>query len=98
LAGYDGDGYTCQPVCGDGAIVDGEDCDDQNLVDGDGCSSTCGVEDGWTCETNEQGLSACLQIAKKTGCGMGNTSEAGIALLALALLWFRRRECRATLP
>ncbi len=29
------------PVCGDGVVELGEDCDDGNLVDGDGCDSNC---------------------------------------------------------
>ena len=36
-------------MCGDGELLEGEACDDGNLVDGDGCSSTCQVEEGWTC-------------------------------------------------
>ena len=45
--------YTCSdeplPICSDGALDFGEDCDDGNMDDGDGCSSTCQVEDGWIC-------------------------------------------------
>lgn len=33
-----------QPVCGNGAIETGEQCDDQNSDSGDGCSSTCQTE------------------------------------------------------
>ena len=33
----------CIPICGDGMMIDNEECDDQNLVDGDGCSSSCKV-------------------------------------------------------
>lgn len=29
------------PVCGDGIVEDGEQCDDGNLTDGDGCSCEC---------------------------------------------------------
>ena len=44
-------GVNCGPVCGNGAIELGEQCDDSNTVDGDGCSSVCAVEApaGWTC-------------------------------------------------
>ena len=41
-----------QALCGDG-ILDfrcGEQCDDGNSVSGDGCSSTCAVENGFSCE------------------------------------------------
>lgn len=46
----DGTAYSvCEPDCGDGRKVDIEKCDDGNLKNGDGCSSTCTVEDGWSC-------------------------------------------------
>jgi len=32
---------ACTPVCGDGFVEPGEECDDGNTVNGDGCSSTC---------------------------------------------------------
>ncbi len=32
------------PVCGDGTVETGEQCDDQNTADGDGCSATCQLE------------------------------------------------------
>ena len=32
------------PVCGNGILEPGEQCDDGNLVNGDGCSSTCTIE------------------------------------------------------
>ena len=32
---------SCRPVCGDGNVDPGEQCDDGNNVDGDSCSSTC---------------------------------------------------------
>jgi cysteine-rich repeat protein len=39
-----GSAGKCKPVCGDGIVEIGEECDDGNLVDGDGCSSTCTLE------------------------------------------------------
>lgn len=36
-------------VCGDGALVAPEGCDDGRTDDGDGCSATCAVEAGWIC-------------------------------------------------
>lgn len=45
------DGGT-EPICGDGTIDPGEECDDGNISDGDGCQSMCvlpscgdGIED-----------------------------------------------------
>lgn len=34
----------CAPVCGNGIVESGEECDDGNTIDGDGCSSTCLIE------------------------------------------------------
>ena len=38
------------PICGDGVINGGEECDDLGTAAGDGCSATCTVEDGWECD------------------------------------------------
>lgn len=37
------------PVCGDGALVASEECDDANAVGGDGCASDCKREQGFIC-------------------------------------------------
>ena len=37
------------PICGDSVILSPETCDDGNSINGDGCSSTCGIENYWTC-------------------------------------------------
>jgi fibro-slime domain-containing protein len=49
--GTNGTGATheCATSCGNGNLEAGEDCDDGNLKDHDGCSSSCKVEDGYTC-------------------------------------------------
>ena len=36
-------------VCGDGAYVSAEGCDDGNVADGDGCGRNCTVEAGFVC-------------------------------------------------
>jgi fibro-slime domain-containing protein len=56
-------GAPCRPVCGDGATLGGEQCDDGNNVDGDGCNSRCQLEAGYVC--NVSGL------CRKTVCGDG---------------------------
>jgi cysteine-rich repeat protein len=38
------DDNDCKPVCGNGVVEAGEQCDDGNTVNGDGCSSTCQKE------------------------------------------------------
>jgi len=35
--------HPSSPVCGDGFLSAGEDCDDGNNADGDGCSATCKI-------------------------------------------------------
>lgn len=40
----DGDGPPPNPICGDGRVDPGEQCDDGNWWDGDGCSSWCTIE------------------------------------------------------
>jgi cysteine-rich repeat protein len=48
------DNYVVIPgSCGNSRVNVGEVCDDGNTDDGDGCSSTCTVEDGFTCTTDE---------------------------------------------
>ncbi len=37
------------PVCGDGHVDPGEECDDGNTINGDGCSSTCTIEQNPVC-------------------------------------------------
>lgn len=62
---------TANPAgCGDGLRDAGEACDDGNLVLGDGCSTTCLVEDGFTCVGKTGGLSSC----NGGGCGNGMLS------------------------
>ncbi len=39
-----GGGVSPPGVCGDGALDDGEECEDGNRLDGDGCSSSCELE------------------------------------------------------
>ena len=63
----------CQEVCGDG-LKFVSDCDDGNNVDGDGCSSTCEIEQGWTCNGGSpQGKDQCNRglpssiVLKSTG-------------------------------
>ena len=42
------------PVCGDGAVAPGEQCDDGNANDGDGCSATCQNETEGVCGDGTQ--------------------------------------------
>ncbi|MBU0660642.1 DUF4215 domain-containing protein, partial [Patescibacteria group bacterium] len=48
---YDaGTGGMCASICGDGLVEDAEACDDGDTDPDDGCSSTCTVEDGYSCD------------------------------------------------
>ena len=40
---------TPETICGDGIVIDTEECDDANALSGDGCSEACLIEDGYAC-------------------------------------------------
>ncbi len=46
-----GSGGVDDPVCGNGVLEPGEECDDGNTVNGDGCDSGCAIE-GSSCSYN----------------------------------------------
>ncbi|KRX07488.1 Insulin-like growth factor binding protein, N-terminal [Pseudocohnilembus persalinus] len=49
------DSTNCIEICGDGLVVSTQfECDDGNTENGDGCSSTCTIEEGYTCEGGNQ--------------------------------------------
>jgi len=53
-----------EPVCGDGFMSLIEGCDDGNLVEKDGCSSTCTVEENFSCRlTRNEGPSLCFDTS-----------------------------------
>ena len=58
--------------CGNGRLEEslGEKCDDNNQYDYDGCSSTCQVEDGYSCTSLGRG-SRCILVTPKRSCGNG---------------------------
>ena len=76
---------TACPICGNGAVESGEECDDDNTAAGDGCCSvaapacdpTCSVEQGWSCVGSP---SVCTPVCGdglvrgSEGCDDGNTS------------------------
>ncbi|HEX5036373.1 MAG TPA: hypothetical protein VFX30_04380, partial [bacterium] len=61
---------------GDGAVLEGEACDDGNAADSDGCSSACAVEDGFTCEGSP---SVCTPEGGATGGTATGGGTAGTA-------------------
>ncbi|MEK6844600.1 MAG: Ig-like domain-containing protein [Nanoarchaeota archaeon] len=46
-------------TCGNGILEGGETCDDGDAIGGDGCSSTCQIENGWSCSGQP---SVCTQV------------------------------------
>ncbi|MGB1607969.1 MAG: DUF4215 domain-containing protein, partial [Promethearchaeia archaeon] len=66
---------TCSPICGDGAILGGEECDDGNGGNHDGCSASCSVECGWSCSGTDGCTGICGDGMRKGGeeCDDGNT-------------------------
>jgi cysteine-rich repeat protein len=77
-------------ICGDGALIGGEDCDDGNLVNGDGCSDTCLVEPGYLCTGSpsvcmlESGDTCAVPIALTTGLNTVNWVAAGTDYITAA--------------
>jgi RHS repeat-associated protein len=58
------------PVCGDGTVDPGEQCDDGNSVAGDGCSASCKLE--LTCTSCQSGDACC---PAELGCTSANDSD-----------------------
>jgi len=48
------------PVCGNGTVEIGEECDDNNTGAGDGCDASCDIEAGWVCDDADP--SACTDV------------------------------------
>jgi cysteine-rich repeat protein len=73
IVGYD------PPVCGNGAVEAGEECDDGNLFDGDGCSATCTAETGSGGSAGSGGAGAVGGSAGSGGVagGVGGTGALG---------------------
>ncbi|HEU0032639.1 MAG TPA: DUF4215 domain-containing protein [Kofleriaceae bacterium] len=82
-----GDNCAPPPVCGDGHVDEGEECDDGNTTSGDGCSATCEIETppccgdghvdpGEECDdgntTSGDGCSATCEIETPPCCGDGH--------------------------
>ena len=59
-------GCVNDPVCGNGVLESGEQCDDGNTVDGDGCNSVCELE-------QEEGVCGDGELNIGEECDDGNT-------------------------
>ncbi len=68
----DGDDSDCNPICGDGIVVQGEVCDDGTELDNKGCNSDCsGDELGYECLGGDLNFeSDCKEV-----CGDGVITE-----------------------
>lgn len=69
-----------EPVCGDGNLDSGEECDDNNTMGGDGCSASCTIEVcgngivdvGEECDDNNTtGGDGCSAMCTVEECGNG---------------------------
>ena len=56
---------ACVSACGNRVLEPGETCDDGDTDTGDGCDASCGIENGFTCDT-EVAPSVCTPV-----CGDG---------------------------
>jgi len=61
------------PICGDGTVDAGEECDDGNLANGDGCTSSCTVEFCGDGIVNNGGAEACDDGNTVDGDGCSST-------------------------
>lgn len=71
------------PVCGNGILEPGEQCDDGNVINGDGCSSTCQIEIGapacgLVCTLTEP--EPCSTVVDATNAGCNSTPTAFTAV------------------
>lgn len=76
----DEDTDACAPLCGDGALLEAEECDDGNDADGDGCDASCMIEGGFTCDVDVE-PTVCTRVEVDAGpidadAGMG--ADAGM--------------------
>ena len=60
-----------EPVCGNGIIETGEQCDDGNIANGDGCSSSCQTEDTNVTTTPGTGVAPVSSGTSGSGGGGG---------------------------
>ena len=66
---------NCTPVCGNGILEKGEECDDNNLLNGDGCNSLCKKEIFMDCVFTKSCPPVCGNgiVEKGEGCDDRNT-------------------------
>jgi cysteine-rich repeat protein len=71
------------PVCGNGTVESGEQCDDNNTNNGDGCSSTCQLESGdnntcssaaAVCPGSTNGSTASATVDGSASCGTSSST------------------------
>ena len=65
----------CTPICGNGQLNEGEQCDDGGLSSGDGCSSSCTIEPGWTCAVAQNTSTVCVGIEGPSVCVLAVLEE-----------------------
>ena len=93
---------SCAPVCGNGSIETGEECDDGNVVSGDGCSSSCQLELGCgngtldaneECDDNNTVSGDCCSSSCEIELLISNVSVSPITETAATVNW-QTRSCQ----
>ncbi len=67
--------FAVSAQCGNGAIEDGESCDDDNVNPGDGCSEECLIENDFACMSNEECESG---LCEEGLCAVNNSRSSGL--------------------
>ena len=58
-------GSACNAVCGDGALSQLEQCDDNNTLGGDGCGAQCEIEIGYACVSSASETATVLCVPQR---------------------------------
>jgi CSLREA domain-containing protein len=89
------------PVCGNGIVESGEECDDGNAIANDGCTN-CRIDSGFSC-TGSPSTCAQTVVPPPTGGGGGGCQLGGMSanefaptallpILGMAGMWVRRKR------
>jgi cysteine-rich repeat protein len=94
--GFDGGDLSCSgscelittactndvPLCGNGVIDNGEQCDDNGTAAGDGCSDTCQIEEGFECTGTPSTCSLIEETCNPNGLVADSTSGLELSKLS----------------
>ncbi len=96
------------PLCGNGVIDPGEECDDGNTLPYDGCSPSCQIEQGWGCTSEAPMPSRCYPNFSCAGVNptctpspmatFTPTAQCGVNCTATATPTFTRTPSQTSAP